>query len=287
MNRKFDIGFQASITHRLQPMTICIGAICDRRESFTEKAIVASDRMVTAGDFSVAFEHEQSKIVELSGNCVALTAGPALVHTDLFRKVKVKFHSGATPPISEIVDKVKEEYLKIRNKKIEEKFFRVRGFSIEWFREHQRMMSPEIVMRLDRQLETHEFNLHILVAGVDHAGAHIYWVYPPCSSECFEALGYCSIGTGERHADSTFIAYRFTPSIPLKNALYIIYEAKKKAEIAVGVGTHTDMAIIDENGIKNISDQTMKELENIYNKKIELATLKNEEIDKSISALSV
>lgn len=270
-----------------RPMTICVGAICDRREDSGEKVIVASDRMVTAGDFSVAFEHEEPKIIPLSGNCVALTAGPALVHTDLFRKVKTKFHSGATPPISEIVDKVKEEYLKIRNRIIEERFFKVRGFNLDWFKEHQRMLSPEIVMRLDRQLETYEFNLHILVAGVDNTGAHIYYIYPPCSSTCFEALGYCSIGTGERHADSTFIAYRYTPSFSLKNALYITFEAKKRAEIAVGVGQHVDMAIIDGNGIKNVDEKVIGELNNIHTKKIEVTTLKNEEIDKMISSLSV
>lgn len=263
-------------------MTICIATICNS----SKKAIVASDRMMTAGDLTVAFEHDIPKITKLSENCVALTAGPALVHTDLFRNVKKKIHAGATPPISEILDHVKEEYLSIRNSQIEERYFRVRGFSIDWFKKNQRMLSAEIALRLDRILETHEFGLHILIVGVDES-AHIYCVYPPCCSECFDGLGYCSIGTGERHADSTFIAYRYTPSVPVNIALYITYEAKKKSEIAVGVGEHTDMAIISENGTQFIKKETLEKLEEIFQKKTQATTLMNEEINKMIMELPI
>lgn len=264
-------------------MTICIGTIC----SSSTKAVVAGDRMVTAGDFSVAFEHDVSKMTKLSGNCIALTAGSALVHTDLFRTVKSSLHSGANPPISEIVKKVKSEYLAIRNQKIEEQYFKVRGYSIKWFTENQRMLNPEIALRLDHQLETYRFNLTILIVGVDNSGAHIYCIYPPCSSECFEALGYCSIGSGDRHADSTFISYQYTPTFSLKEALYISYEAKRKAESAVGVGKNTDMAIISQKGIYFIKKDTLDKLKEMYNYKQKVAKLKSQEIDKMLGELVI
>lgn len=262
-------------------MTICISTICDS----SKKVIVASDRMMTSGDLTVAFEHDVPKIQKLTENCVALTAGSALVHTDLFRNVRASIHAGATPPISEIVDKVKKEYLEIRNRQVEEKYFKVRGYDIEWFNQNQHRLNPEIVLRLDHELETYRFNLQILVAGVDTNGAHVYCIYPPCCSECFEALGYCNIGTGERHADSTFIAYRYTPSFPLKTALNVTFEAKKKAEIAVGVGKSTDMAIISDKGVLPLEKEAIEKLEEIYLKGFEIATLKNEEINKLIAAI--
>lgn len=264
-------------------LTICIGSICDS----SKKAIVASDRMITAGDLTVAFEHDVPKITQLTGNSLALTSGPALIHTDLFREVKKTIHAGATPPINEIVDKVKNEYLKIRNRQVEERFFRVRGFNIEWFIHNQRALVPEIALRLDQQLERYAFELTILIAGVDDSGAHLYLIYPPCSSECFEALGYCSIGTGERHADSTFITYRYTPSVPLKEALYITYEAKRKAEVAVGVGKSTDMAIISERGIQFLKPEILDMLKKIYEKKLEAQRLMSEEINNMIKGLPI
>jgi len=264
-------------------VTICIATICNE----SKKVVVASDRMVTAGDLTVAFEHETSKITPLAENCVALTAGSALVRTDLFRAVRNGIHVGAAPPISEMVDRVKEEYLKIRKRQIEEKYFKVRGFDIKWFNENQRALNPDIAYRLDNQLETYRFNLEILIAGVDGAGAHIYYVYPPCCSECFDSLGYISIGSGERHAESTFIAYRYAPSYSLENGLYMTYEAKRKAEIAVGVGSSTDMADISEKGTHFISSDVLKKLKETYEEKIKAETLKKEEIDKILKGVNL
>lgn len=264
-------------------MTICIATICDD----SKKVIVAGDRMVTAGDFSVAFEHENRKITAITENSVALTAGSALVGTDLFRAVRSNIHVGATPPISEIVDRVKDAYLGTRNSRIEERYFKVRGFDIKWFNANQRMLNPDIAFRLDHQLETYRFDLEILIAGVDGAGAHIYYIYPPCCSECFDSLGYCSIGSGERHSDSTFIAYRYAPSFSLENGLYMTYEAKRKSEIAVGVGQSTDIAVISEKGIQFISKDILKKLKGMYEEKIKAETLKKEEIDKILGAIDL
>ena len=142
------------------------------------------------------------------------------------------------------------------------------------------MLNPDIAYRLDNILETYKFNLEIVIAGVDGVGAHIYYVYPPCCSECFDSLGYLSIGSGERHATSTFIAYRYAPSYSVENALYMTYEAKRKAEIAVGVGQSTDMAIISEKGTRFISMAILKKLKETYEEKIKAENLKKEEIDK-------
>jgi hypothetical protein len=277
---RYYIPVRSNTQVRRKNVTICIATIC----ADSKNAIVAGDRMVTSGDFTVAFEHETRKIVPLAENCVALTAGSALVGTDLFRAVRSNIHVGAAPPISEMVNRVKDEYLQIRNRRIEERYFKVRGFDVKWFHENERMLNPDTVFRLDHVLEEYKFNLEILIAGVDGAGAHIYYIYPPCCSECFDSLGHCSIGSGERHAESTFIAYRYAPSYSLENALYMTYEAKRKAEIAVGVGHSTDMAIVSEKGIQFISEDILKKLKEMYEDKINAENLKKEEIDKILKA---
>lgn len=265
------------------PMTICIGTICDR----SRKAIAISDRMVTAGDLSVAFEHDVPKTEHLFPNCVALTAGPALPHRDLFRKVSSEIHAKAMPPISEIAEKVKEKYAEMRRSRVEDEHFKIRGFTVKDFYENQRRFDPDVVARLETAIEDYIFNLHVMLLGVDPMGAHIYYIYPPGSGECFDTMGYCSMGTGDRHSDTTFVAYKYTPNFAFKKALYISYEAKKRAEIAAGVGKSTDIAIVDENGIVDVPENVIKELQNIYEKKIELATLRNTEIEKAIDSLQV
>jgi len=76
-------------------MTICIVGICDSVNGTAKTAIAVADRMVTAGD--TEFEQAAfSKITSLTANCVALSAGSALVPTELFNAARSKF-SGCRP----------------------------------------------------------------------------------------------------------------------------------------------------------------------------------------------
>ena len=264
-------------------MTICIGAICDR----ASKIVAVADRMLTAGDLTVAFEHEERKMTKLSPNCIALTAGSALAPTDLFRGVIAEIPQGATPPVVQVAEAVKNKYAAVRRKRIEDSHFHIRGFNMEWFYQNQGRLSEAVVLRLERAIEQYKLDIHTLVVGVDTSGGHIYQVYPPGVVECFDAVGYAAIGTGERHADSVFIAYRHTPQRPLREVLYYSYEAKKKAEIAVGVGQSTDIAIIGDSGVSFLPQETVRALDKIYKKKMEIQTERNEEVRRMIDGLVI
>lgn len=65
-------------------MTVCIAAICGGGTAI----VVAADRMITASYPPVEFEHDVPKLEGLGSSCVALTAGDALAHIDLFRSAK-------------------------------------------------------------------------------------------------------------------------------------------------------------------------------------------------------
>ena len=69
---------------------------------------------------------------------------------------------------------------------------------------------------------------------------------------------------GVRHADNVFAWYKYSSAFPLTEALYIGFEAKKRSEMAGGVGRSTDILIIDENGIKEICPESVNLLEEIY-----------------------
>jgi hypothetical protein len=71
----------------------------------------------------------------------------------------------------------------------------------------------------------------------------------------------------------------------LKDALYIAFEAKKRAELAGGVGQMTDIMIIDEGGIHRVAEGAIRILDEIYNDK-ETESYKTK-FDKRISNLDV
>lgn len=155
-------------------MTICIVGICDSRNGVAKRAIAIADRMITAGDTEfeqVAF----SKIDKLTENCIAVTAGSALAHTELFNVTRAKFAGTPRPPIIDVVQEIKENYVRLRTTRAEERYFKPLGLTVEEFLRNQRSLDSTLVLRLTRQLEDAKYGggrvgLEIVVAGVDTTG---------------------------------------------------------------------------------------------------------------------
>jgi hypothetical protein len=277
---KLNLSSRSRITDdRLTEMTICIGAIADGRK----KAIFAADRMVTSTQLSVEFEHDEVKYETLSPKCVALTAGEVLAPTEFFRTARAGIRDA--PKISEIVHHVEEGFLGFRTKRVEDTLFKPRGLTIQGFLQAQRAMNPDLVLRLDRAIETAKVNTLILIVGVDPDGAHIYQVIDPGHAECFDKLGFHAIGSGLPHAISTFISHNYAPHLSLKKAIYIVYEAKKNAEKAPGVGSETDIGIVDDSGIRIITDEEKKLLDEIHQKRKQAIGSYGAEIESMIDKL--
>jgi len=262
-------------------MTICIGVVCQNRK----RAIFASDRMLTSPGLSVEFEHNEPKYENLSPTCVGLSAGEAMPVTELFDEVRKIVSSKASPTIKEIADLVSESLRMCKMKIVEEKYFKPRSLTIQTYLQGQRHLNENVVLRLERAIEGERFGMINMVVGVDKYGAHIYEVADPGHSECYQRLGFHAIGSGLPHAVSTFISHDFTPSMDLKKAVYVTYEAKKNAENAPGVGVATDIGIITEAKIKILSADELNILDKIYIEKRRIFSESTSSIEAMIKEL--
>jgi hypothetical protein len=290
MHCMFDVNLkripQNSITTCLRRkeddyMTICIGVVCQNRK----RAIFASDRMLTSSGLSVEFEHNEPKYETLSSTCVGLSAGEAMPVTELFDEVRKTVASKASPTIKEIADLVSESLRKCKMKLIEEKYFKPRGLTIASYLQAQRHLNENVVLRLERAIEGERLRMINIVVGVDNYGAHIYEVTDPGHSECYQRLGFHAIGSDLPHAISTFISHDFTPSMDLRKALFVTYEAKKNAENAPGVGTATDIGFITEAEIKILSENELNTLDKIYTEKKRVFSESTSSIENMINEL--
>jgi len=206
--------------------------------------------------------------------------------TELFAEVRTRVASKASPTISEVADIVAEMLRQCKMKITEEKYFRPRGLTIETYLQAQRHLNENVVLRLERAIETERIGMVNLVVGVDNNGANIYEVSDPGHSECYQRLGFHAIGSGLPHAISTFISHDFTPSMSLNKALYVTYEAKKNAENAPGVGESTDMGIISEDEIKILNKKELDTLAKIYVEKKRVFVESSSSIEKMINDMS-
>jgi hypothetical protein len=245
-------------------MTICIAAICDGNSS----AILASDSMLTNQGLLIQFEHPTKKMTRLSETCIALTAGDALAYTELFGMVEIQIKELREPSVFQIVDRVKGCYQLIREVEIKERILRPRGFAdFREFYQAQSVLHPDIALTIQSQIERYDYGLEILIAGISEDKAHIYGISDPGTSKCFDAIGFDAIGTGLPHAINTLIARGYYQEMSLQEGLIIVYEAKKMAEKAPGVGSNiTDICIMNSQGVTEFPREKIGELDKIYEK---------------------
>jgi len=247
---------------RRKPTTICIAAICNEGSSL----VLATDSMVTNEGLSIQFEHPTRKMTHLSDSCVALTAGDALAHTELFDLVQTKIAALKAPSIVEIVSEIKGCYQSLREQEMKERILIPRGFDgFKQFYEAQRILIPELVFGIQKQIDDYDYGLDIIVAGICAGTAHIYGISNPGTSKCFDALGFHAIGSGLPHAINTVIARGCHEATSLEEALLIVYEAKKTAEKAPGIGARiTNICILTPQKLMEFPRNKLEKLHELY-----------------------
>ena len=249
-------------------MTICVAAICDKGKT----VVVAADRMMSAPFLTVEFDHPSAKIDSIGSRCVALSSGDVLSITEILSESSGISGQLQNPSVILITNEIKERFIRVRARLLHERFFQPRGLSFDTFYVDgsiQKLL-PDMVLLLDSQAQKFELGTSLLIAGVDNLGGHIYCIDDPGTSQCFDRLSYYSIGSGHRHAILSLVTVQHNTMVDLVSAIYNVYQAKKNAEIAPGVGTGTDMRIIRGNEIIEIQQDQLDKLSETYENQNEL-----------------
>lgn len=246
-------------------MTVCVAAICNQHT-----IIAASDRMLTAGD--VQFEPQQSKIVTLSSSIAALSAGDSGMQAEIFQLVRhdVARRIEADPENWWTVREVAELYSRhcsyVRLRRAESAILAPLGLTADSYLSRQQQLSPTLVQQIATELINFAApNVAAIIAGVDPSGAHIY-VAENATITCHDTVGFAAVGAGYWHADSQFMFAGHTRARPMPETLLLTYSAKKRAEVAPGVGAGTDMFMVGPTlgSYLPIGEHVLDELEAIY-----------------------
>ena len=244
-------------------MTQLVGAICDGGK----RVVTVSDRMVSTGDMTLQFEQRGMKAEVLTPTSVVLTAGTTH-EPQLLDLVRSKIRGVST--IVEIADALKTVYQDMRDKHIVDEVLRpaigIKSFD-EWQRK-QGHLHDAIVIDIDQAIKRYQLGVSLLLAGVDKEG-HLFYIADPGIYRSFDTISYCTLGMGDRHAESVFAWFKYSKDFVLNEALYIAFAAKKRAEMAGGVGHNTDVVIISAKGIESVEPATIKILEGIYDEREE------------------
>ncbi len=224
-----------------------------------KKIVLAADRMITA-NFPLATEFETAdvpKIYQLGDNVVAMPAGNALSAYEVIERARAQIVSQQINKVEQIAEIIRRTYQEYRRHLVVERLLEPRGLSLETYYNTQQRLVLGVVQEVESQLTSFNLGVELIVAGCrDKEECHLFTITHPGVSLLHDAIGHVSIGSGSPHVMYFFIGSNYRKSLSAKEVEQLVREAKKKSEVAPGVGKQTEVLIIpqieEEHGSKPI-----------------------------------
>ncbi len=243
-------------------MTVCIAGLANNDKA----VILASDKMITKQMPPIEFEHDIEKIVQVFPNFYVLIAGTVNNAVDIIDRAKIKIKENDN--YSTKFDKFRQVYTDYRREKIENVILATQGFSsIADFQQRQNTLSKEIVMSIQNLIANANLQTLMILVATENHKCYVKVINHP--GDLINPLEYAVIGSGDLHATQSLISAKYKKSEDVDTATYLVFEAKKRAEVTPGVGTLTDMIVLyfnEENILvsKKLTDEELKKLDEVY-----------------------
>ena len=220
--------------------------------------------MLTSGDGDIEFEPPQTKVYPLGVNILILAAGDAADQSAICAATHRRVTTGGVLRVDEAAQIYADEFADYRKKINERAVLKPLGLDLESFIDKQSTMLPGEASDIRRDLTYDEVDIEAIVTGVDEDGGHIYVIQDPGQARRYDSIGFAAIGIGKAHANSQFMFAGFQRSQELPDSMMLLYKAKKRAEVAPGVGTVTDIYSINRAATVAADSRWMDKLEEIY-----------------------
>ena len=259
-------------------MTVCIAAVCEQ----VNVVVGISDRMITFGE--IAFEPSQTKFQALTHSAtdqiVVMFAGASPLHSDIWYLVQDEIYRGSKPvgecTVKGVAEMYSRHYIATRAKHAERAVLAPLGLTLHTFLANQSAMKSKLVTKLADELRLfgqgdESFDVSAIVCGLDRSigdpAGHIY-VVNNGKVECADDIGFAAIGNGDWHANSQLMLGGHNREASLAQTMFLIYSAKKLAEVVEGIGIETDMFTVrsDMVHIYHGDDFRIERLDEIYQK---------------------
>ena len=235
-------------------MTICIAAIA--KENDSEYIVFSTDHMVTT--YLGQFEHSIIKYVEFNKNTIAMLAGQVLLFDDL---VKLSDGNGSYEQINnEIFNNFKTK----REEIIENEIFNIFGINRKIFVDSlQKEIPNEFIHTILSEVAEFKLETQILLIGFVDSLAQISNIGDSGITN-FRSMNFHAIGSGAVQAMNTLLFQKHSKADLLFPTIYNVYKAKKNAEVSEGVGKETEMLVLGEGGVQQLSSDDLVILDKIY-----------------------
>ena len=219
-------------------MTVCIAALCDNGAG----CVLVSDQMTTAHiPIGYEFENEEvKKIVPLANSICVLVAGDILFAHEVIEKTKGRIAQDGLTAIGPVAELVRQQYQDTRKAVIVRNELESRGLDLNSYYAGQQRMLAQIVQIIDGQFRLFNPGVDLIVTGRGEAGFSVYTIANPGLATCNDPIGFAAIGSGSPHAMYALIEAGYKKSLPKIDVEKMVQSAKKRSQVAPGVGTKTE-----------------------------------------------
>lgn len=225
-------------------MTVCIAALYNNGKG----CVMVSDQMVTA-HFGLGYEFENDEVTKIAQidsaiPCYALIAGNVVFANEVFNKAESGIRDKGIASIDGIANSIRDAYQNVRRIHVVRNEIEPRGLTLDTYYQHQQKITPSIVKVIDDALYNWNPKVSYIIAGKEEGSCHIYNVINPGDYSCVDCVGFTAIGTGAPHAIFSLIESGYKKSMGKEEVKEIVLNAKKRSEVAPGVGKQTKEVII-------------------------------------------
>ena len=239
-------------------MTICVAALYENGHG----AVLVSDRMVTAYfPIGYEFEHDETtKMIKMTEalDVYSLLAGDVLLGTEIINAAREQVKLQEITSATMMAEMVRVAYTQKRLARVVQSELEPRGLSLQDYYNSQQRLLPHIVQIVDQALHQTNIGVEIIVAGPSGSQCSIHTITNPGVDRNNSAIGYSAIGSGAPHAIYSLIEAPYKPSLRKERVKEIVESAKKRSEVAPGVGSQTQFRMISLKGGDNGTDEQTK-----------------------------
>ncbi len=258
-------------------MTVCISAVCQFPGNLGSMIIGCSDRMLTLG--ATEYQPAQAKFYQFATapNVITLVAGnisPAIVICDATNRRLLENPSTKTRLVAEICA---DEYANHQRHLAQREVLDPLGLTHARFLADQRKLDPEFIRRTANDMISISVGVEIMIAGQDDEGAHIYVIRDRAvltgselagTQRVEDPVGFAAIGIGATHAYSQFTLANYDRRWPLGRALFLLYSARRRAQVAPGVGEDADWFFVSGGKAERFNNEIIAELDKQYKRAV-------------------
>jgi hypothetical protein len=246
-------------------VTVCVACLCGwayTPNDLGRAAVTASDREITAGD--VEYEPPQFKVSFVGKRAMVLIAGDYPTHSEALQQTQRTIASTSEDDPATIAEIYASSIRGIKFRHACNLYLSPVGLTSEIFTSKSDI-SNDFLVSLANQVQSYVGQpTEAIVVAADDVTTHLYLVDSDSKVSCQDDVGFVAIGIGAWHAKSLLMQAKYFNRTNFARALSLAHSAKKRAEIAPGVGSSTDMFIVNRTGWAPVAEELQASVERSY-----------------------